>query len=616
MVKHGGILYSMTALFLTLIVFLCAAQGQGEILSFQITSGEYSHSVALWKNENGQYYVFLPSYAELEHVRVTVHTGNPVYLNDVELEDGMTCAPFSDGIAYRFSFFAWGRYRQGEITFLRSANVAAMYIDTQTGSMDLIHAEKGNRESGTMTLYRPDGTREYAGKIASIRGRGNSTWIWHEKKPYSIELIDEVDLLNLGSAQKWVLLANAKDPSHLRNKVIYDFAARAGLPYAPGSDWVDLYLNGEYAGLYLLCERNEVHPQRVNLADNGSFLVSMEDPVRLAEQNYPYVSTDAELYLRIHDPENPSSDQLRELKNIWQSVENAILAEDDRDPVTGKTWLEQIDLDSWVKKYLMEEIFGNVDACFYSQYFYCDGRDGERKIYAGPVWDYDQTMGLQSVWQLAEPNTLYANRYDVKAGYVTPWFAVLYQKDVFYERMLAVYQQDFLPLLTGFLKEYVEACGKQIAQAYVLDQVRWNLGTSEIREDVEYLQNFMQQRIAFLNRIWIEKVPYHMVKVDNAKGGNYGYYAVFSGETLRELPVFADTQTWKFLGWYDSDTEEAITSADPIYDDMTVLASWQEKPLFWIGRIAKAMPLLVLGILLLLLLKIDQKRVKMDLFRK
>ena len=32
------------------------------------------------------------------------------------------------------------------------------------------------------------------------------------------------------------------------------------------------------------------------------------------------------------------------------------------DPETGKSWQELIDIDSWARKYLIDEVFGNLDA--------------------------------------------------------------------------------------------------------------------------------------------------------------------------------------------------------------------------------------------------------------
>lgn len=157
----------------------------------------------------------------------------------------------------------------------------------------------------------------------------------------------------MGKAKKWILLANAYDSSHLRNKIVLDASAAVGPPYTPECRWVDLYLNGEYAGLYLLTERNEVDSQRVDIAGNGSFLVSKDWETRFISRKRTYFTTDSHAALRILY----SDISTEELKSTWQSAENAILAEDGIDPVTGKSWQELIDMDSWVRRFLIEEVF-------------------------------------------------------------------------------------------------------------------------------------------------------------------------------------------------------------------------------------------------------------------
>ena len=589
MAKQRKRLLFATAVLMLLACYLCAVSPQEERLCFRISSDGRTQKLSLWKGKNDTYCVFLPGYAKMEQVQIALPAGKNVSIHGVLLEDGMTCGAFSPGIAYPFSGSGRGGRKQQQILFLQSGDVAALYLDTRSGNLDYIHKEKGNQETGNLTLYRPDGTVDYSGEVASIQGRGNATWTGFAKKPYSITLGEAADLLHLGSGRKWVLLANANDLSHMRNKLVFDFAAQMGLPFSPGSDWVELYLNGDYAGLYLLSERNEVHPERVNLTGQDSFLVSAEAVDRLDAQQKPYVSTEAKQCLRLHYPEAASPSQLQELERTWQSLENAILAEDGMDPVTGKTWMEQIDLDSWVQKYLMEEVFGNYDGGYLSQFFY---RDGTGKIHAGPVWDYDNTMGLPSHWQLRFPNMLYANRYAVQEGVYTPWFHALYQKEPFYARMVFLYRNTMLPLLEEYLYGHIAHCSERIAEAAERDRIRWNTGDADFSRQAASLQKYLEERTAFLNAIWIEGMPYHTVKVDNADHSQYGYFAVFPGQTLTALKEIEESEAGAFLGWYDADTGKPVCLAEPVTADMAICAR-RRQDISLMGRL----PVIVLGIL-------------------
>ena len=433
------ILCLATAVLLIGIVLLCIVYAGQDTAPFsvEISSGERIETINLWESESGDYYVFLPAYVQPQQVSIHLTTSNTVSINDVQLEEGLKCEVFVPDVQHKLAYSVWGRPIEKNLTFVYSKNIAAMYIDTESGRMDYIHEKKGNEESGNMRLYTAAGGLDCDVDL-SVKGRGNTSWRNSEKKPYSISLAEEADLLSLGRANNWILLANSDDYSNMRNKIVLDFAAEMNLLYSPESEWVDLYLNGTYMGLYLLCERNEVHPQRVNIAHENSFLVSLENEYRMRNQNIPYITTSSGKHLRIHYCGERTDDTI---SSILQSVDNAIANDDSMDPLTGKSVEELINLESWVAKYLIEEIFGNIDAANLSQFFYYDGNRIDGKIVAGPVWDYDHSMGNKSEWQLTIENSLFANREIIEEGFTTPWFFYLSEKKFFYDELCSMYKE-------------------------------------------------------------------------------------------------------------------------------------------------------------------------------
>lgn len=603
MTKQKKILYLVSAVLLVLVVTLSILQTQRENPLAGISFTASGQEVILWEEADGKNYVFLPAFAELSDVQVCLDTDAQIQIDGVKLQNGMDCTSFALDTPYELRYISWGRESCKEITFLRSAQVASMFIHTQSGSMEYIHEKKGNEESGTVTLYTADGQLNFAGDLASINGRGNNTWESFEKKPYSIQLDQEADLLGMGAAQKWILLANADDSSHLRNKIVYDFADAVGLAYSPDSDWVDLYLNGEYAGLYLLSERNEIHPERVAVPETGSFLVSLERYDRLIAQNYPHVSTQQQQYLRIYS----SADAETQIAQTMQRVENAIVAEDGIDPTTGKHWTELIDTQSWIKKYLVEEVFGSGDAGYISQYFYTDGA-ADGIVYAGPVWDFDHCIGSPAGWQLQYPNTLYANRLHVKDGFDSPWFYSLYHDETFYQEMTEVYEAQFLPELEELVEETIPAYGEKIAQAAYLNRVRWSQPEVTTQEEAAYLCTFMRRRAEFLTELWLQDQQYHTIKADQGFGAFYGYILVEPGKPFTDLPVLADTPTSNFVGWFYKDTGLPFDATQPITADLEIYAKWENSASNKYDDYIKLIPLGIIGVLGLVLLCVAIKR--------
>ena len=407
----------------------------------------------------------------------------------------------------------------------------------------------------------------------------------------------------MGQAKDWILLANAMDPSLLRNKAVYDLAAKAGAAYAPESRWVDLYLNGEYAGVYLLSERNEIHSQRLVLPESGSFLVSRESRWRLISQGYPRVILDSGAALRIHH----SGLTEEALYRLWQPVENAILAEDGLDPQSGKSWQELIDLDSWVMEYLTGEIFGNVDAGTISQYFYLDGSDSTGKIHAGPVWDYDLSMGSQNTWQTQTVSAFFADKPHIWSTEDRTWFYSLNRKPAFRDRVTELYETLYRPLVLELLETGLDVYADELHRSARLDQRRW--GTADAQEETEAIRQYLTQRLAFLDSLWLEHVEYCKVLVLLDENSSSICHAVLPGERIPFLPEYQEN--WDILGWYDADTEEPFDIAQPIYRDTIV---YLKKLPTEEDRISplQAAPIGAVGLLLLILILADGKRQRTD----
>ena len=564
-----------------------------------ITSNGASETVTCWQNENGEYYLFLPAYAELSEVSIHKETSVELFLDGMPILDGMSVEALQSDRPYVLTYTLYGKERHGTLTIMRSGNVPTMYIDTLSGNMDYIHEEKGNQESATMRLYDATGNLCDEEALESINGRGNSTWQWYDKKPYSLHFSSEVNLLGMGLAKEWILLANAADSSNIRNKLIYDFSSAFGLDYSPESDWVDLYLNGNYVGLYLLCERNEVHENRVNISGETVSLISLEMESRLKASKLNYILTESNQALRIHYPQQLDTAAVTSLRKSWQSVENSILSESGIDIVTGKSWLELIDLESWAKKYLIEEVFGNIDAGYLSQYFYMDENG---KAFAGPVWDYDNSMGRDGVWQLESPNILIINEFKMIDRL---WFYTLFQKKEFLECVISIYQTEFVPLMKSVFVEDIEGCLVKLSEAAAMNSVRW-FGGEDWSESVDDITCYMEERIIFFDSFWINNSEFHFVCFGEEE--NISYQMVLQGEIVSKVPILDDTTSAKFIGWYHEDTDEPFDPSAPIYGDTYLYAKWENVPSSIIKNMVKVAPVCMITVMFLSLLLIDIKR--------
>ena len=573
-------------------------------VSVRTPDGE--EKISCWMNSQEDYSVFLPAYSNLSDAQIHINISSDIYINGIIIQEGIHCDVFELNTPYKILLKSWPKTIVRDIMFVKSGNVATMFIDTKSQNVEKLHSDKDNKEEATIRTYQENGSLDYSGKLTSISGRGNATWEDYDKKPYSIEVAEDISLLNMGSARKWILLANATDPSNMRNKIGLELAKKVSLSYTPESQWVDLYLNGEYAGLYLLCEKNEVHSERVAISEEGSFLISVEQETRLKSQDIAHVVTDGKQALRIHYPSNVSDVEKEELLAYWQSIENALLSDNGVDAETGKSWMDMIDIDSWAKKYLLEEILGNWDACYISQFFYCDGYRAGAKVYAGPAWDYDRILGNTS-WQFQYSNALYAQRLDVKGNYETPWFHKLYQKTEFYDRMVCIYEEVFVPVLNHLLDSNLTEYMNYILPAHQMDQLRWGIN-NDLSEEIEYIHGYISRRMAFFTDIWIKGEDYCFVQADPGFNQFYAYFAVRPGERLENLRELTGSDTSKFLGWYHTDTDEPFDSTKPIYEDITLYAKWHGIPTWWKSQLMELVPGMILAVMLCFVFLVSVRR--------
>ena len=279
-----------------------------------------------------------------------------------------------------------------------SASVAAEDIKTPSDiAKVLIYTEGGvsipaNKDKVNCEIFIVD---QEGGEYGTIHGtectvnvRGNSTSSAY-KKPYNIKFPSKNDVLGMGANKKWSLLANCYDKTLLRNAVVMDFARELGVPYTPDCRYVDVYVNDELHGSYLLIDSIEVGSTRVDidLSDNEYLLeldYNPEDP-----DCYYFKSGINDIKFAINEPEisDLSDVQIAYVNDLVYNAEAALYS-NDFDEVSA-----YFDIESMARFYLTLEFFRNIDVATSSTRFHI--KDG--KIFGGPVWDFDLSSGNYNV---------------------------------------------------------------------------------------------------------------------------------------------------------------------------------------------------------------------------
>ena len=232
---------------------------------------------------------------------------------------------------------------------------------------------------------------------AEFKVRGNTSTKL-SKKCYNIKFDEKISLYDMGKGKKWCLLATAYEKSLLRTPIAFEYAKAIGLPYVPDFRFVELWLNGSYRGLYLLTEPVQDGKGRVDLdLKNGDFLI--ESNTLRTEDNVNYITTAEGFRFEINEPEILTNSDIQFIKDRLDEIEAAIVTRD------YQIYSEYIDVESFVNFYIFTELTKDIDLGRASTRFF--QKDG--KLYAGPPWDMDLTMGNVSSSHYEDVYKRYSN---------------------------------------------------------------------------------------------------------------------------------------------------------------------------------------------------------------
>ena len=260
-------------------------------------------------------------------------------------------------------------------------------------------------DGATIRIERPDGKVDYEGSM-EIKGRGNSTWNY-VKKPYALRLKEKGEILGMPSHKRWILLANWKDRTILRNDAAFWLSRHTGLPYTVRGQFVELVLNGKHLGNYYLCEQIKLNKKRVNIEKmdametdpqkiTGGWLLELDtyyDYQDYVDEKHKFRYPNLfNLPWIVKDPDDDeiSNEAYQYIQGWIKDLETLMK---DSNKVRAHAYEEFLDVDTAIDYLIVEELTGNNDFYNYwpsagphSTYLYKE-RGG--KLYHGPVWDFD-----------------------------------------------------------------------------------------------------------------------------------------------------------------------------------------------------------------------------------
>ena len=395
-----------------------------------------------------------------------------------------------------------------------------------------------------------------------IRARGNSTF-YPDKKPFRIKFDKKQNLLGLNGERHmkdWVLMADYFDASMLRTYSTFKFAQvlLGGKYFSSDCIPVEVYLNGNYHGVYLLCEQTEINPSRVNIYEKDDNETNLEigylmigqggrtdEPETIVIPVNVTVTdrTGAQMHFGALNFALSGSGYTEEQKayvvkyceGVFKVIGSALyenkyynLSRDGtlsvktsfKGTTTAQKQMETIgavfNIESAVALCALDEIIKNLDAMTFNMYVDLSPKGDGRLTLAAP-WDFDFSMANTHYATTHSSSGFYATNLSVSDGMRTNLFYVMFGRIDWFEAMVEELWQEKYPELQKVAKESLILSYKY-QDAYNRDWEKWGHPTSRwlishhAQADLAtfkthldngiFLNNWLNRRLEWLDRQW------------------------------------------------------------------------------------------------------------------
>ncbi len=350
-----------------------------------------------------------------------------------------------------------------------------------------------------------DKNPEKAPGTMEIKGRGNSTWVpdLTTKKPYQFKFEKKADVLGMGASKTWLIIKNDEDI--IRNKLALDLGHDMDMTYTGFGEFVDVFMNGEYLGNYLLTEKVEVGGSRVNVSDlddeyelngdsiegldmTGGYLVEVDnwggDDLQVNKHGTTFSIKEPEDLAKTVTDDN----EYAYIKHYLEDFLDAVFG--DGRLSDGQSFMSAVDMESFAKYFWHQEFLRNGDCGRGSTYFYKDKDAIDPLLYAGPLWDNDRIFEKYRLNDNIE-GWLVPNIDIAGSGEPTIYKRLLQHRD-FAEYILRYYKDNDLGAIFAETHNKIAEYTEYLKSSAAMNAVRWEYADFDISRFDEILQKRAQ----------------------------------------------------------------------------------------------------------------------------
>lgn len=371
--------------------------------------------------------------------------------------------------------------------------------------LQIINNGEGQLNKLTDTVF------EYEGDIlVELQG---FTGVASPKKNYDFDLVNnaglEIDtsLMGMPSENDWIFKSESTDPTLMSNPLTYEFARRMGI-YAPNTRFCELFLDGEYQGVYNLTEKVKRGKNRVDIAKlkpkdttgielTGGYIIEMNHngaPGAWDSQYLPINYSTCQLPVQFKYVYPKSWEimpqQAAYIKEYVDNFELSLHLPNYADPINGyRKWIDE---STFIDFMLVNEFSTNYDSYGRSTYLYKEKDTDGGKLKIGPPWDYDRGYCCVTdwVWEVTHPMWPFPD-----------WWSIfntdsLYRQQTYCRWQLLRYNE----WETAKFISYIDSVAAIIEPAANRNIERWpNLGYYDFQTAIATLKSILTDRLIWMD---------------------------------------------------------------------------------------------------------------------
>ncbi len=321
--------------------------------------------------------------------------------------------------------------------------------------------------------------------LIRIRGRSSRSF---EKKGYLLKfkennLVDnkKISLSGMVADSDWVLHGPYMDKTLIRNYLCYNLAGEI-MDYSPNVRFCEMFLNGEYQGLYLLTEKIEYNDDgRIDFTQTDpdvmstsyilSFDVGSDDPFYALNTFNFYTGRNGAknkgsgMLEIIYPGKTLTTAQKSYIENDISQFEKALVSFDSSDPKRG--YPSFLDIESFVDYFIISEFAMNSDSGILSTYLYKDIR-GKMKLV---VWDFNSAFNNYTP-EMSEPH------YFMMTDKI--WYQYLLKDTEFVNKIEKRYKELRKTYLSdGYILDYIDETVAYLGPAIERNNAKWGYSFSK-----------------------------------------------------------------------------------------------------------------------------------------